>query len=454
MAGNARYRRNTYGERYKMMRFGLILGLILTASIACAQTAVELPVINGQLSLSQAVDIALKYSPTIAGRRALSDAASARFSSTKSMKQVTTILSGTLDSSNMQMIMPGVEGLGPSSGTIVPDRARAGLTVMAMYPLTTGGRLESMIRASSAIKNSSELDITLSELDTALAVKTAYRQVSLALLLQDSAQKWVDEFLERVRLAEVSFAQGKTAKFDLLRNKTELADASAKLNTAKRNVAVELIRLKSVMGISQESSPEMSDPLSESVPLLENTVLVAKALNDRPDVLSAKKMVEGKKEMLRAAKAASAPQVYAIAMGQVESVQGMVFDKGYLLGLTAAMPLSDGGVRRSGIDEAKAMLKEAESNLSAIELAVRAEVAINIADVDVASKNLALASDAIKQAEEDCKVICLRYDAGKATNAEVLDAYASLNSARSARAQALYNLNNAQDTLLRTTGSK
>jgi outer membrane protein TolC len=411
-------------------------------------------VVNGPLSISQAVDAALKYSPAISGKRALAGAASARLSSVKSMKQVSTILSGTLDNSNMQMILPGVEGLGPASGTMVPDRSRAGLTLMLMYPLTTGGKLESMIRSSSANRASSELDIKSAELDAALAAKTAYRQAALAFLMQDAAQRWVDESTERVRIAEDSFTQGRIAKFDLLRNKAELSDASAKLNTAKRDITVALIRLKSAMGISQDSSLEISDSLSDSIPDLQSAGLTERALNDRPDIQSAKKMIDGRKEMVRAAKAASAPQLYAIAMGQAESVQGMPFDKGYLLGLTAAMPLSDGGLRKSGVDEAVAMVKEAQASLAAMELEVRAEVASGIADVDTAAKNLALASDAIIQAEEDYKVIRLRYEAGKSTNVEVLDALAALTSARTMRAQALFELNVAQDMLLRTTGGK
>jgi outer membrane protein TolC len=272
--------------------------------------------------------------------------------------------------------------------------------------------------------------------------------------MQDAAQRWVDESTERVRIAEDSFTQGRIAKFDLLRNKTELSDASAKLNTAKRDITVALIRLKSAMGISQDSSFEISDSLSDSIPDLQSAGLTEKALNDRPDIQSAKKMVEGRKEMVRAAKAASAPQLYAIAMGQAESVQGMPFDKGYLLGLTAAMPLSDGGLRKSGVDEAVAMVKEAQASLAAMELEVRAEVASGVADVDTAAKNLALASDAINQAEEDYKVMRLRYEAGKSTNVEVLDALAALTSARTMRAQALFELNVAQDMLLRTTGGK
>ena len=437
-----------------MIRCGLTLGLVLLASIAYAQTPTELAVVNGPLSISQAVDAALKYSPAIAGRRALADAASARLSSAKSMKQVSTTLSGTLDNSNMQMILPGVEGLGPASGTLGPDRSRAGLTLMLMYPLSTGGKLESMIRSSSANKVSSELDIKSAQLDAALAAKTAYRQAALAYLMQDTAQRRVDESTERVRIAEDSYTQGRIAKFDLLRNKAELSDASAKLNTAKRDITVALIRLKSAMGISQDSSLEISDSLSDTIPDLHSASLTEKALIDRPDIQSAKKMVEGRKEMVKAAKAASSPQLYAIAMGQAESVQGMPFDKGYLLGLTAAMPISDGGLRKSGVDEAVAMVKEAESGLAAMELEVRAEVASGIADVDTAAKNLILASDAINQAEEDYKVIRLRYEAGKSTNVEVLDALAALTSARTMRAQALFELNVAQDMLLRTTGGK
>jgi len=437
-----------------MIRYEYILGLLLVTGVAYAQTPAGLAVVNGPLSISQAVDSALKYSPAISGRRALADAASARLSTAKSMKQVSTTLSGTLDNSNMQMILPGVEGLGPASGTMVSDKSRAGLTLMFMYPLTTGGKLESMIRSSSVNRASSELDIKSAELDAALTVKTAYRQAALAVLMQDAAQRWVDESTERVRIAEDSYTQGRIAKFDLLRNKAELSDASAKLNTAKHDITTALIRLKSAMGVSQESSIEISDTLSDSVPDIQSGDLIEKALKDRPDLQSARKMVEGRKEMVKAAKAASAPQLYAIAMGQAESVQGMPFDKGYLLGLAAAMPLSDGGLRKSAVDEAKAMVKEAESNLSAMELQVRAEVASGIADVDTAAKNLALASDAITQAEEDYKVIRLRYEAGKSTNVEVLDALAALTSARTARAQALFELNLAQDMLLRTIGGK
>ena len=87
-------------------------------------------------------------------------------------------------------------------------------------------------------------------------------------------------------------------------------------------------------------------------------------------------------------------------------------------------------------------------------LNVSKSVATAYVQFGAATRNVDLAQAAITQAEEDYRTIRLRYEAGKATNIEVLDALATLTRARTMHAEALHGQNVAREALTRAIGQR
>lgn len=416
------------------------------------------PIVSRAVTLTDVVNIALKNNPSVASRRALVAVAAARVGMAKSMTrpQLSTSTFGTLG--NMPMVVPGSPNVQPQNFSLTGDKPRLDQNLMAMFPLYTGGNLKGRVSSARAQQEASSYDVTTTELDTALAVKNAYYQALLSLRYVDAYQKRVDEAKERVRIAEEAFAAGRIAKYDLLRNQTDLAEARQQLNNAQRDVEMAVIDLKNMMGISQSSQLTLTQDLTVQAapPTLDE--LQATALKQRPEAQAARARIRSAQAGVGVAKSSYKPQVYATGMADLSVMKGDSMnggtDTGYLVGVTAALPIFDGGLRRSSVNEAQAMLGQMQADERMAILDVSKSVATAYTQFGAATKNVGLAQAAITQAEEDYNVIRMRYEAGKAVNVEVLDALASLTRARTMYAEALYAQNVAREALTRAIGQR
>ena len=437
-------------------KLAVVLMVMLAVGPSSAQQIDKsgLPVLSGAMTITDVVDAALKYSPDVAYKCAALRAANARIGMSKAMTrlQLSATLTGT--TGTMLMIVSGPEGVSPQNLQGVPNNPRAVQNFMLMYPLYTGGKLRSRVNSASALAKAATSEVAMSELDVALAAKVYYYMVILAQRYVDSYQKRVDESKERVRIAEESFKVGRIAKYDLLRNQTDLAEAEQVLTNAQKDLQVGVINLKATMGISPESNVSVSGGLDflETARTLED--LRSVALQQRPEVAAAHARIRAAGATVSVAKGAYKPQIYATAMQDFEATRDNGSSQGYIVGITAAIPILDGGLRTSGVSEAQAMLNQMRADERGVVLNVSKDVDTAFAELGAASRNVELAKAAVAQAEEDYRVIKLRYESGKAVNVEVLDALATLTRSQTNYAQALYEHNVARETLARAIGQK
>lgn len=413
----------------------------------------RLPVISKSISVADAVSIALENNPRVLGGAAEAKvaAARARMARAETRPQVSTTTFAT--TGTMPNIVSGSPNVEPNAATLVPDDGQLDQNLMLMYPLYTGGRLRSQVRAAGAQHNAARSDAVTTRLDAALEAKTAYKRVLLARRYVEAYQRRVDESTERVRIAQAAFDEGKIAKFDLLRNQTELAEARQLLVNAQRDVDVAMVDLKSTIGISQTSQLTLTDQLTFAQAETSPEEAQARALAQRPEVKAVRSRLKAAESAVDGAKSAYRPQVYAVAMQDFVRQSGGGSDQGYTVGVTAALPIYDAGWRKSAVDEAKAMVDRVRAEEREVGLMVSRDVGTAWVEAQAAAKNVNLARTAVDQADEDYRVIKLRYEAGKSINVEVLDALASLTRAQTNYAQAVYEHSVAQDRLERAVGA-
>lgn len=416
------------------------------------------PVLSQAVSLPEAVDIALKNNPSIEARRALVAAAAARIGMARAMTRPQLSTTTYASIGNMPMVLPGSPGVEPQNYSLTGDVPRLDQNLMLMFPLYTGGGLTGKVASAEAAREASVYDVATSELDTALAVKQAYYMAQLAQRYVAAYQRRVDEATERLRIAQESFDVGRIAKYDLLRNQTDLAEAKQQLNNSQRDVELAQVDLKNMMGVSQTSQLTLSQDLVSQPAPAPLDELQSIALKQRPEIQAFQARIRGAEATVRVAKSAYAPQVYATAMADFIRSKGNEEEDGdetgYLIGLTATFPIMDGGLRKSSVDEAEAMLNAMKADKQMTINDIAKSVASAYAQFGAAAKNADLSLAAVAQAEEDYRVIRMRYEAGRATNVEVLDALASLTRAQTMHAEALYEQNISRDTLTRATGQK
>lgn len=437
----------------KRFLFAAIAVLLLSTTLPISSQQVQ-PIVSRAITMSEAVDIALKNNPTPQARQAMVTAAAARVRMARAMTRPQITATGYATGSSMPMIVPGPEVVGgPQAWTLTPDTERLNGILMGMYPLYTGGKLRAQIESAHSSSEAAVADLAVSELDVSLTAKIAYYQVLLAREMANVYEDRVAEAQERLRIAEKAFEEGRIARYDLLRNRTDLAESQQQLNNARRDVEVALADLKSALGISQESNITLTDTLATPQPLEDVTTLRQLAVRQRPEVTAAHARIKAARSDVGVAKSAYKPQIYAMGMAELAASSEST-DTGALVGITVSIPILDGGLRKSAVDEAQTMVQQAEAEKREVLLAVERDVSTAYARVSAAAENVTLAKAAVEQAEEDYRIIKLRYEAGKSINVEVLDALASLTRARTDYVAALYNYNVARADLLRAIGQR
>jgi len=434
---------------------------------ACQERdAAGLAVVSKSITSAEAVQIALANNPTLTARKAAVAAFAARANAAGSMTKLQLSTTTFLTRADDLMIVPSSPGVEPANARMVPATARASQSLMLMYPLFTGGRLRWADLAARSEADAASAEAAAAELDVALATRIAYDRAALAASYVEVYRRLVEESAERVRVAEAAYREGRVASYDVLRNRTALAEARQQLTNAERDAALAAIDLKHLLGVSQESTIELSDKLEDNnepaKPSQGNgggspaaaAISFTEALAGRPEIKAAESVVAAAQAKLRAAKAAYLPQVYAVAMQELSAARDDIFRRGSLIGISASLPILDGGARSSAVSEAQAALEEARAAQRDLALAVARDLAAASAELAAASKNVATAQAALDQAEEDYRVVRLRYEAGKGINVEVLDALTSLTRARTNLADALYQQRIAGHRLARSIGRK
>jgi outer membrane protein TolC len=250
-------------------------------------------------------------------------------------------------------------------------------------------------------------------------------------------------------------AAGRSAPVDLLREQAEQADASEALMAAKNQAEIAAANLKATIGIAQTSEISLSDSLDSlamgdyASPTLADAVSAADSR--RPELSAAELQVAAARDSMAGAKAEYAPQVYGLAMADASDSDSGAH-AGFTVGLAATVGIADGGQRKSDIDAARARLSRARADESAMREAIDQQVTVAWLSLQTAQAEVAEAKIGIAAATEGFRLADLRYNAGKSTIAERVDALYALTRAKGSLDQAKAGLIIARAQLAATAG--
>ena len=443
----------------KHCTFALALVLLPGAALAAGDQSMPAPPVisSAALSLRGAFSVASANSPALKQVQADADSASATARSTgaQTKPSLSATTYGTVgDSSNILTSSPGVM---PQNIFAVPPHGFANQDLMLMVPLFTGGRLGSASASARRQGEAAALLVQASRLTVAEAVTEDYANAVRQEALVDVAQARLTAEDEQVRVTHEKVDAGRSAPVDLLRELAEQADAQQAMLAARNGVGLALIALKTTLGVSQGSDLTLSDTLdsltgtSPAPATLQDALLQADA--HRPELAAAQRQVEAAQAGVRAARGEYAPQVYGVAMGDAMTGQG-VGRVGYTVGLTASLPLYDGGQRRADEDGAKAKLDRARADALQARQTVDGQVASAWLTVQTAAAQVQAATVGVAAAQQSYTLAGLRYNAGKSVSAERLDALSALTRAQGAVAQAKADLVIARARLQASLGHK
>lgn len=418
----------------------------------------DLPEIAGPLSLDDAVQTGIKNNFTLKqseeswiGSKFIARAALAKFGPSSSF---TTFYSSS--SLNQMLFFQGHTSVASPPMQPIVRGSSLSLIFAGTQPIFTGGRLIGGYRAARALEKQSLAVYREQRIQTALKVKEAYWSAAWSQASMQVAADYVKyrEWSSRNMKARVQ--EGKAPKAEYLREEAELAKARIQLNERYRDFNSALLNLKVSMAVNIGSPVALKDALNYVEIADELNKFLEDAGRNRPEISRTANKVAEMKARRQVAMSKYSPQVNAYGLGS--NITGSSPDGsgtgrwGGFIGVMGGVTLFDSGSRLNELRAANAAVREAELGKRDAELKVAQEVSQAWIDLDLARRNVALAQDEVRSAEEDHRLFKARYEVGKSIALEQFDAAVKMFQARLTLQESIYKYLLAQARLTFASG--
>lgn len=356
------------------------------------------------LSLRDAIDIAISNNPTVAAGQlaAQASAESARGARALANPEITAA--------------PSVLGDAGSDSAILFSQ-----------PLETNGSRRSRGKIASHEASAASLDAAALARDVALRVSISYWDVAQAQQLVRLSEESVSHFETILAAVQKQYDVGAVPGAQVTKMEVELAGAKQELARARLGLSQSRIGLNALLNWPVETVCSASDPLTSRSVSMDQNALRNAALSKRPELASAQSQLSAAQERIDAARLLRMPDLAIQA--RKESFRGGS-DSGVAVAVT--LPLWDWGSARAEKRSAEAMAESQQKRLEAIAVDVVADVARALGQVQAADLILReYESGILDQSEQLAAMAAKGYEKGAGSYLELLEAQRTLRAARS-----------------------
>jgi len=331
------------------------------------------------------------------------------------------------------------------------DDVLAGDVVLRM-PLFTSGRIRNEIKAADLLSQSAMHRLARTRQELVFNVSQIFYNILAQNHIIESLN-FSRKALERHhnRVTDLINAQ-KAAKVDLLRTEVRLADIEQRL-VAEENVMSILHRvLVNFLGISNPQ-PEVDIKGDLQLTAVDANLSkgIVKAHTQRADYLSAKKEVAAQQKRLDIARAGHWPIVSTEASYGLRSAANPTSrpsgtdgteDVGFV-GLSIELPIFEGGSINGRVRKERAKLNSQRQRLHKLELQINLDVETAVLNITSSQKRVEATGKSIEQAKESLRIEREKYELGKGSITDVLDAQSALLETQTVYYRALSDYNSA-----------
>lgn len=379
---------------------------LIFAGLICSGACAE------ELSLSQAVDIALQNNPTISAGKLAAQAASDRARAAGSL------------------VNPQVE----VAPTVIGE-AGADSAIIVSQPLEINGsrKVRGRIAGHEAHVVSYEAQAQARKL--ALEVRETYWDVAAAQATVQLYRENVEYLTEVHEATQKQLDVGAIPGSQLIKSEVELARARQEMSLAELELRQSRMRLNKLMNRPADHEFTATDPLTYQETDFETEALLDSALKTRPEVAAAQSELDAANSRIEAARIARRPDISIQVRRETFSSDS---DQGVAIGIS--IPVFDWGSARA---ERKSAVSEAQAQQKRLE-AAKAEVALEVrqaADEVETSAGIVreYQSGIIERSEELAGMARTGFERGAISYLEVLEAQRTLRNTRADYLTALAN---------------
>ena len=394
------------------------------------------------LSAAEAVAIALRNQPDLVIAQADLRAAQGRTQQARSGLYPQLGFSGRF--SEIEQIR-GASGGGFAS----PIRFSTTLTLSQL--LFDFERTRDAVRQQSALEKASRQAITRSRQDITLAVKRAFYNYYQNVRLIGVAEANVVNRQRQLDLANALVNSGLGPPGDLVRAKTNLADAVIALSNARNAAANSRVLLADLMGIDPRTpiSPAESIEPDSAVDI---TGLVRTALDQRPEIKEAQERWAAARYGVSVANKTNVPRVDLTADHTGRGADDPLQTQTATFGINVRWTFGDGGLTAGRKKEARANEDIARARLLDTSQLVISEVSQAYLDLRHSGERVETAQVQVANARELVRISEGRYRGEIGQFLEVTDAQNSLVAAERNLLQAESDVQRARAALARAIG--
>ena len=347
-----------------------------------------------------------------------------------------------------------------SGGFPASDRAWA-INLTASQVLYAGGGVKASVRSSQLIRESAVLDLQATINDALLVVRTNYYGVLLAREKITVQEKNLELLQEQLKTATDRFNAGTISSFERLRAEVAVANAKFPLITARNDFRLAVESLRQSLGFTT-NLPDQIDKLPVFLGTLEfspTTFDLVAALEasraKRPELQRLAKLAASREQTITVAGANALPQVSAFGGWELRKGTGNAFREshdGWRIGVQSQWNIFDGRATAGRVAQARSVLEQTKLSLAEFQLAADVEVRRAFSQWQQAVELADASKKVVAQAEEAVRLATARYNAGTATQLDVLSAQVDLTTARTNQLQAYYTYNVAVASLRKAMG--
>jgi len=414
-----------------------LLGGLLWAAAALGQPQ-PAPPVKDPLTLSEAIALALKQSPSLEIARQSARAAQAAFVQTKSQLYPQAIASANYTGTQSRARTTSFGGTIRTTGGTTYFRDYQ--TALSYTAYQTG--LHDQVRQAKEGAHAATHDSENARRELILTVSQDYYTLLASRRLEQVAEETLHTAEQNVTLLEARVEQGSAAPVDVLPVKTSLARAKAALITAQTGVRVAVASLRKVLGLPLGEDLRVVDVLAEKPVKLDLKQSLAEALLRRPDYRAATARVTAARAALSIARAERWPTLSvtsSVAEDWFDDQPARIWE---FVG-QASYPLFDAGKSKAAVTQADANYRVALSTREDLELQIALDVEQAYVGVQNGGEEIAAAEAAVTEATANLEAARAKMMEGVAIAIEVSTAEDTLAQTKADYVQAVYDYNMA-----------
>ncbi len=442
------------------MALALVAMLVMAFSVGAADRTNSKPQdwSKRQLSLAEALDLALQQNGTILKGKSDLEAAYGIVVQTRAIALPTIRIGGQYQAISENSIDT------PAGSTFAFGTDQTWTTeVRLVQSIYEGGRINSALRSAKLTQEQALLQYQALVADTLLVVRINYYDILLAgqqIVVREASVNLLQRELDD---QQRRFEAGTVPRFNVLRAEVAVANARPQLIRARNAERVTKNRLVDLLGynlprtVGEDVPVQLTDKLDAARYEIDLSAAIGQALERRPE-LGVLRAAEGlQAEGVINAKAGYKPSVQIFggygARNSSFSTDLTTERHGWLAGAQLSWDIFDGMLTRGKVVEAKAVYQKSQTELANTSRRIELEVRTAYSDFTEAREVLESQKKVQEQAEESLRLAKARADAGTGTQLDVLNAETALTEARTTQSLALRDYAVAVARLERAMGA-